>query len=131
MTAQTRRRITSGSLYEEQIGYSRAVRDGRWVFVSGTTGFDYRTMEISSNVVEQCRQALANIDSALREANSSFEDVVRVTYIFPEPTDFEKCWSTLKARFHEARPAATMYSARLADPRMKVEIEVTAKDRTD
>ncbi len=105
------------------------MRDGEWVFVSGTTGFDYETMEISDSVVEQCRQTLANIDSALREADSSFDDVVRVTYIFPEPTDFERCWSLLKARFDEVRPASTMYSAKLADPRMKIEIEVTAKDQ--
>ncbi len=129
MSEQMRRLISSGSLYEDRVGYSRAVRDGKWVFVSGTTGFDYETMKISDSVIEQCRQTLSNIDLALREAGSSFDDVVRVTYIFPDPDDFEKCWSLLKARFDNVRPASTMYSARLADSRMKVEIEVTALDR--
>ena len=122
----SRRRISSGSVYEEQIGYSRAVCDDRWVFVAGTTGFNYDTMEISDDVEEQCRQTLVNIGVALEEAGSSFKDIVRVTYIFPDRNDFEPCWPILREYFGTVRPASTMYCADLADPRMRVEIEVTA-----
>ncbi len=122
----TRRLITSGSTFEAQIGYSRAVVAGDWVFVSGTTGFDYDTMSISDNIVEQTEQCLKNIESALREADSGFHDVVRVTYVLPDGADFEKCWPVLRKYFDRVRPAAMMISAGLADPRMKIEIEVTA-----
>ncbi len=121
-----RRLITTGSIYEERVGYSRAVCDGRWVFVAGTTGFNYDTMEISDDVVEQCRQTLENIGKVLTEAESGFADVVRTIYIFPQADDFQKCWPVLRSYFKDVRPASTMYSAQLADPRMKVEIEVTA-----
>jgi enamine deaminase RidA (YjgF/YER057c/UK114 family) len=122
----TRRRISSGSSFEAQIGYSRAVVAGDWVFVSGTTGFDYSTMTIADDVVAQAEQCLKNIESALREAGSSLADVVRVHYILPDATQFERCWPVLRKSFGEVRPAATMLSAGLADPRMKIEIEVTA-----
>ncbi len=125
----TRRLISSGSPFEAQIGYSRAVVQGDWVFVSGTTGFDYATMTISPNVDEQARQCLANIAQALREAGASMADVVRVTYILPDGADFEACWPVLREVFGEVRPAATMISARLLDPRMRIEIEVTALRR--
>ncbi len=92
----TRKRISQGSRFEEQIGYSRAVVDGRWVFVSGTTGYDYTTMSISDDVVEQTRQTLANIDDALLRAGSSAADVVRVRYLVPDPADFEPCWPLLR-----------------------------------
>ncbi len=121
-----RRLISSGSMFEEKVGYSRAVVSDPWVFVAGTTGFNYDKMEISENVVEQCRQTLENIGKVLAEAQSGFEDVVRVTYIFPDRKDFQLCWPVLKEYFGNVRPASTMYSADLADPRMKVEIEVTA-----
>ena len=121
-----RKLISSGSTFEAAVGYSRAVVMGEWVFVSGTTGFDYTTMQISPDVREQAEQALRNIAQALAEAGSSLADVVRVRYIFPDPADFEPCWPILKRHFGEVRPAATMISARLADARMKVEIEVTA-----
>ena len=121
-----RRLISSGSVFEEQVGYSRAVCDGKWVFVAGTTGFNYDTMEISDDVVEQCRQTLENIGKVLTEADSGFGDIVRTTYIFPQAEDFKKCWPVLRSYFKNVRPASTMYSAQLADPRMKVEIEVTA-----
>lgn len=129
MNQKQRSLISSGSIFEEKAGYSRAVCDGRWIFVSGTTGFDYDTMEISDDVVEQCRQTLENISKALLEAQSGFEDVVRVTYIFPDPKDFQLCWPVLREYFGTIRPACTMYSAKLADSRMKVEIEVTALKR--
>ena len=122
-----RRLISSGSKFEEQIGYSRAVVDGEWIFVSGTTGFDYATMSISSDVAEQADQCLKNIESALRQAESSLKDVVRVTYVLPDGTDFDRCWPVLRQYFGEVRPAAMMICAGLADPRMKIEIEVTAR----
>jgi enamine deaminase RidA (YjgF/YER057c/UK114 family) len=122
----TRRLISSGSTFEEQIGYSRAVVAGDWVFVSGTTGFDYKAMSIPDGLLEQTEQCLKNIESALQEAGSSLKDVVRVTYVLPNGGEFEQCWPVLRKYFAEARPAAMMISAGLADPRMKIEIEVTA-----
>ena len=121
--------ISSGSVFEEQIGYSRAVVDGDWIFVSGTTGFDYATMTISDNVAEQAEQCLKNIQSALQEANASLEDVVRVMYILPDANDFPACWPVLRQYFGTIRPAATMIAAGLADPKMKIEIQVTALRR--
>jgi enamine deaminase RidA (YjgF/YER057c/UK114 family) len=124
-----RRLISSGSSFERDIGYSRAVvvEDcGDLIFVSGTTGFDYRTMTISEDVVEQAEQTMRNIGEALAEAGSGFDDVVRVRYILPKLEDFEPCWPVLRRYFGEIRPAATMISAGLSDPRMRIEIEVTA-----
>jgi enamine deaminase RidA (YjgF/YER057c/UK114 family) len=123
----SRKLLTSGSTFEDQIGYSRAVVDGDWIFVSGTTGFNYATMDISSNVLEQTEQCLKNIDSVLRQAESSLKDVVRVTYLVPHGPDFEQCWPILRKYFGDIRPAATMICAGLADSRMKIEIEVTAR----
>ncbi|QQQ17948.1 RidA family protein [Brevundimonas vitis] len=122
-----RRLISSGSSFEAQIGYSRAVVDGDWVFVSGTTGFDYADMTISDDVAVQTEQALKNIAAALTEAGASFADVVRVHYLLPDAADFEACWPALGRAFGEVRPAATMMQVGLADPRMKIEIEVTAR----
>ena len=124
-----RRLISSGSPLEEQIGYSRAVVDGDWVHVSGTTGFDYATMTISGDVVEQAVQALANVADALAEAGCTFADVVRVRYMLPDAADFEPCWPVLRAAFGDVRPAATMMECGLSDPRMRFEIEVTARRR--
>jgi enamine deaminase RidA (YjgF/YER057c/UK114 family) len=121
-----RKNISSNSSFEEQIGYSRAVVVDQWIFVSGTTGFNYSNMTISTDVVEQTEQCLKNISKALVEAGSSLEDVVKVSYILPIASDFKKCWPTLKKYFGTIRPAATMISAGLADERMKIEIEVTA-----
>jgi len=123
----TRRLISSGSSFEEQIGYSRAVVDGDWIHVAGTTGFDYTTMAVPDDVVEQAEQAVANIEAALREAGSSFADVVRVRYLLPDRDDFEPCWPVLRRAFGVARPAATMQVCGLSDPRMRIEIEVTAR----
>ena len=121
--------VSSGSSFEADIGYSRAVIDGDWIFVSGTTGFDYATMTISDDVVAQAEQCLANIGAALAEADSGFGDVVRVTYYLPDAKDFEPCWPVLRAAFAEVRPAATMLECGLSDPRMRIEIEVTAHRR--
>ncbi|MGY0193690.1 RidA family protein [Leptothrix sp. BB-4] len=122
----SRQLISSGSPFEADIGYSRAVVVGDWVFVSGTTGFDYATMAISDDVAEQAAQCLRNIAHALGQAGSSLREVVRVTYVLPRGDDFPACWPALRAAFGEVRPAAMMISAGLADPRMKIEIEVTA-----
>ena len=126
----TRKLISSGSTFEAQIGYSRAVVAGDWVFVSGTTGFDYSTMSIADGLLEQTEQCLRNIESALRQADASLQDVVRVTYVLPNGSEFEQCWPVLRKYFGEVRPAAMMISAGLADPRMKIEIEVTALKRS-
>ena len=124
-----RRLISSGSPFEDMIGYSRAVVDGDWVHVSGTTGFDYATMTISDDVVQQAEQCLANVGAALEEAGCTFADVVRVRYMLPDAADFEPCWPVLRRWLGEARPAAMMVVAGLLDPRIKIEIEVTARKR--
>jgi enamine deaminase RidA (YjgF/YER057c/UK114 family) len=125
-----RRAILSGSTFEEQIGDARAVVDGDWVHVSGTTGFDYATMTISDDVVEQAEQCLRNIGAALAEGGCTFADVVRVRYLLPDRADFEPCWPILRRHFGEVRPAATMLVCGLSDPRMKIEIEVYARRST-
>ena len=115
----SRRLISSGSTFETDMAYSRAVVDGDWVFVSGTTGFDYSTMTISADVVEQTDQTLRNIESALRQAGASLRDVVRVHYILPNAAEFPHCWPTLRKYFSDIRPAATMIAAGLSDPDRK------------
>jgi enamine deaminase RidA (YjgF/YER057c/UK114 family) len=122
-----RRLISSGSQFEADIGYSRVVVDGEWAFVAGTTGFDYAAMTISDDVAEQVRQTLENISGALRDAGFALADVVRANYILPRAEDWPACWPVLREYFGEIRPASTMIVAGLADPRMKIEIEVTAK----
>jgi enamine deaminase RidA (YjgF/YER057c/UK114 family) len=124
-----RKLISSGSEFEENVGYSRAVVDGDTIFVAGTTGYDYAAMSISDDVVEQAEQCLKNIEKALLEAGSSLDDVVRVHYILPDRLDFEPCWPVFKKYLGKARPAATMFVAGLVDERMKLEIEVTARFR--
>jgi len=121
-----RQHISSGSPFEAQIGYSRAVVAGDWVFVSGTTGFDYATMSISDDVVQQAEQCFLNIQAALQQAGASLDDVVRVNYVLPDASLFEACWPVLRKYLGRARPAAMMVSAGLLDPRMKIEVEVTA-----
>lgn len=121
-----RKLISSGSTFEKEIGYSRAVVDGNWVFVSGTTGYDYKTMTIKDDIESQTEQCLKNIAVALNEADAEIDDIVRVTYILPDATEFKKCWPALREYFGKIRPAATMFSAGLADSKMKIEIQVTA-----
>ena len=118
--------ISSGSEFEKKVAYSRAVVQGDWVFVSGTTGFDYSNMSISEDVAEQTEQCMKNIVKALKDGGVELKDVVKVTYILPNKLDFEKCWPTLRKYFGEIKPAATMMEAGLLDDRMKIEIEVTA-----
>lgn len=123
----TRRHVSSGSRFEAEIGYARVVIESGWVFVSGTTGFDYATMRLPEGVVAQCRQCLENIDTALRQAGCRLDDVVRVRYILPVRDEFEPCWPLLREAFAAARPAATMIEAGLIDPAVRIEIEVTAR----
>ncbi len=125
----TRRLISSGSEFERDIGYSRAVVDGEWVFVSGTTGFDYATMTIADDLLAQTEQCMKNIQAALRQAGAELADVVRVNYVLPNGARFPECWPILKKYWGEIRPAAMMISAGLSDPRMQIEIEVTARKR--
>ena len=124
-----RQLISSGSQFEHDIGYSRAVVDGEWIFVSGTTGFNYDTMTISDNLLEQTDQCLKNIQSALNQAGADFADVVRVMYILPDAARFPDCWPILRKYLGAVRPAATMIAAGLSDPRMQIEIQVTARKR--
>lgn len=118
--------ISSGSTFEAEIGYSRAVRQDPWVFVSGTTGFDYATMTIADSIEAQTEQCFQNIETALQQAEATWADVVRVTYVLPNAADFPQCWPVLRKYLGQVRPAAMMIEAGLADPRMKIEIEVTA-----
>lgn len=119
--------ISSGSKFEADIGYSRAVVDGDYVFVAGTTGYDYRTMTIADDVAAQAEQCFINIGEALAAAGSGFDQVVRVRYIFTDRRDHEACWPVFRKYLGQARPAATMFVAGLADEKMKIEIEVTAR----
>ncbi len=127
----TRRLVSSGSTFEKEIGYSRAVVDGEWIFVSGTTGFDYATMTLAEGVVAQAEQCIRNIEAALAQAGASLADVVRVSYILPDAAEFPPCWPVLRKHFGEIRPAATMFCANLLDPRIRIEIEVTARKRVE
>lgn len=122
----TKQLINSGSVFEEQIGYSRAVVQDNWVFVSGTTGYNYETMSISKDIIEQTEQCFINIKTTLEKAGASLSDIVRVTYILPKASNFEYCWPVLKKYLGDVKPAATMLSAGLANEKMKIEIEVTA-----
>jgi enamine deaminase RidA (YjgF/YER057c/UK114 family) len=125
----TRRLISSGSPFEHDIGYSRAVVDGEWIFVSGTTGFDYGTMTISDSLPEQTEQCFKNIQAALHQAGAELADIVRVTYVVPNGVRFPDCWPILRKYLGAVRPAAMMISAELSDPRMQIEIEATARKR--
>lgn len=124
MTIET---FSSGSAFEAKIGYSRAVKDEHYVFVSGTTGYDYDTMQISDDVVEQAEQCFKNIEKILVEAGSAISQIVRVTYILPNRNDFEPCWTVFERWLGDVRPAATMMEARLLNDEMKIEVQVTAK----
>jgi reactive intermediate/imine deaminase len=123
----TKRLISSGSAFEAVAGYSRAVVDGEWVHVSGTTGFDYLKMTISTDLEVQTHQVFANIAAALGQAGATLDDVVRVTYYLAEREYFEKVAPIFGEYFARARPAATAVVCGLVDARMKIEIEVTAR----
>lgn len=123
----SRKLISSGSPFESEIGYSRAVVDGDYVFVSGTTGYDYSTMTISEDASEQAEQCFRNIEKVLKQAGSEMAEIVRVRYIFPNRKDFDICKPVFKKVLGEIRPAATLIIAGLMDEQMKLEIEVTAR----
>ncbi|MEO1021034.1 MAG: RidA family protein [Bacteroidota bacterium] len=120
-------RLSSGSPFEEKIGYSRAVVDENYIFISGTTGYDYDTMAISEDIAEQTHQCFKNIEHALQECGSSIQHIVRVVYILPNREEFEDTWPVLRAWLGEVKPAATMFEARLMNDEMKIEIQVTAR----
>jgi enamine deaminase RidA (YjgF/YER057c/UK114 family) len=122
-----RRLISSGSTFEAAAEYSRAVADGEWVFVAGTTGFDYAQMTIAEDPAGQARRAFHNIEKALAEAGGTLADVVRVHYYVPDIADWPKIVPVLGEVFGAIRPAATALVCGLVDPRMKIEIEVTAR----
>ena len=122
-----RQRISSGSTFEAVAGYSRAVVDGDTVYVAGTTGFDYATMRIGEDPLEQCHQCFRNIAAALAEAGCTLDDVVRVRYYLADVRLFERLAPVFGQYFARARPAATAIVCGLVDPRMKLEIEVTAR----
>ncbi|MEM9640870.1 MAG: RidA family protein [Pseudomonadota bacterium] len=121
------KRVSSGSTFEAEAAYSRAVVCDGWIFVSGTTGMDYASMTMADGILAQAEQTLRNIDAALAEAGATFKDVVRVRYILPNASEFRDCWPALRAAFGDAPPVATMLEAGLLDPRMRIEIEVTAR----
>ncbi len=121
------KKISSGSEFEQRIAYSRAVDDGHYIFVSGTTGYDYKTMQISDDVHVQAEQCFKNIVAALNELGASIDDVLRVRYIFPKREDFEPCWPVMQKYLGQIMPAATLIIADLLDTKMKLEIEVMAK----
>ena len=123
----TRQHISTGSPFEAKIGYSRAVVCDGWIFVAGTTGYDYATMTMPESVEAQCSNALATIGAALAEAGASLDDVVRVRYILPDKAHWPACWPLTSKAFDKARPAATLIVADLQEPEMKIEIEVTAR----
>jgi enamine deaminase RidA (YjgF/YER057c/UK114 family) len=121
-----RKLISSGSKYEGEYGYSRAVVQEPWCFVSGTTGYDYATMAISADVAVQTEQTFLNINAALKQAGFTMADVVRVHYLLPKASDFALCQKAIQKWFGDIRPAATMMVADLIDDVIKIEIEVTA-----
>jgi enamine deaminase RidA (YjgF/YER057c/UK114 family) len=122
-----RKLISSGSTFERIAGYSRAVVDGDWVFVAGTTGYDYSTMTIAPDVVSQTRQTFRNIDQALAQAGCTLNDVVRVHYYLTDQAYFKQVAPIFGEFLGEARPAATAIVCRLVDDAIKIEIEVTAR----
>ncbi|MEI7607192.1 MAG: RidA family protein [Rhodospirillaceae bacterium] len=124
-----RKLISSGSDFEKVMGYSRAVVDGRWVFVSGTTGFDYAAGSISEDVVAQTEQAFLNIRAALAQAGASLDETVRVHAYLSDVADFEKVAPVFGRFLGIARPANTTIGVQMVDPRIKIEIEVTVRKR--
>jgi enamine deaminase RidA (YjgF/YER057c/UK114 family) len=122
-----RKLLSSGSRFEQEVGYSRAVVDGDYVFVSGTTGYDYQSMSIDDSVVVQADQCFVNIQQILKEAGGTVKDIVRVSYILPNRDDFESCWPVFQKWLGDIRPAATMFEARLFKDEMKIEVQVTAR----
>ena len=126
----TLKKFSSDSEFERAIGYSRAVLDDNYLFVSGTTGYDYATMQISTDITEQTEQCMRNIESVLDEAGCTWQDIVRVRYLLTNREHFPKCWPVLQKYLGPAAPAATMMVVGLYDPAMLIEVEVTARRRS-
>lgn len=124
-----RKRISTGSPFEKVAGYSRAVADGPWCFVSGTTGYDYKTMTMPEDPAEQTLNALDTINKALIEAGFEMADVVRARYVVTDPSYVDDVFKALGSVLGDIRPAATMTVSQLIKPEMKVEIDVTALKR--
>ena len=124
-----RRLISTGSPFEKTAGYSRAVVDGEWCFVSGTTGYDYATMTMPDSVEDQTRNCLATISRALQEGGFALADVVRSHYYITDAANVDRVFPILGEAFGDVRPAATMIVCELNRPEMKIEIEVTALKR--
>lgn len=122
-----RKNHSSGSSFEKAIGYSRCVEIDDWLIISGTTGYNYQTMTIADDIETQLKQTLINIDEAISKTSFAKADIVKVTYILPKVEEFEKCHEQLREYFGDVLPAATMFSAELADKKMKIELEVWAK----
>ena len=121
------KRITSDSLFEAKLGYARAIIDGDMVHVSGTTGFDCVKQEMPEDPATQARNAFETISKALNDAGASLSDTVRVRYYFTDVAFVDPCAPVLAEYLGDARPAATLVIAQLIDPKMKVEIELTAR----
>ncbi|WP_127520680.1 RidA family protein [Mesorhizobium sp. Z1-4] len=124
-----RKLISTGSPFEKTAGYSRAVADGDWCFVSGTTGYDYASMAMPDAVEDQTRNALATIADALEQAGFEMADVVRTHYYVTDRSYVQRVFPILGEAFGDIRPAATMIVCELNEPEMKIEIEVTALRR--
>lgn len=118
--------ISTGSIFEREVAFSRAVVVDKTVYVSGCTGYNYETTTISDDIVEQTEQTFKNIEYALSQAGATLKDVVRVHYILSNPAEFEKCWTTIRKYFDDIRPACTVFCAKLTSEKIKIEIEVTA-----
>ena len=123
----TRRQISSGSKFEAEIGYSRAIVDQDMVYVSGTTGYDYASMTMPEDAGQQARNAMGTIGKALTDAGASLADVVRVRYYLADMSVYDAVVAVAGEAFGDIRPAATMVIAGLTTPEMKIEIEVTAR----
>ncbi len=121
-----KKRISTNSIFEKEVAFSRAVVVDKTVYVSGCTGYNYATTTISDDIIEQTEQTFKNIEFALTQAGATLNDVVRVHYIVPDPTEFEKCWPTIRKYFEDIRPACTVFCAKLTSEKIKIEIEVTA-----
>jgi enamine deaminase RidA (YjgF/YER057c/UK114 family) len=121
-----RKLISTGSVFEKEVAFSRAVVVDKTVYVSGCTGYNYNTTTISDDIIEQTEQAFKNIEYALSQAGATFKDVVRVHYILADPNEFEKCWPTIRKYFESIKPACKVFCAKLTSEKIKIEIEVTA-----
>lgn len=118
--------ISSGSSFEEKLGYSRAIITGDWAFVSGVTGYNYKSMDMPNNIAQQATNCFETIQSSLKEGGFSLSDTVRVQYTLTNSDLVDEIAPILKKYMGSIRPAATMVIANFIKPEMLVEIEITA-----